>query len=68
MRLSVWLRSWWQSDPVIDDLITANRAVERDGMGTVDYSKLNRLGRKRWQEVAQAQARRTLNLVKRVNE
>ena len=50
-----FLRTFGPSDTLADDLIAANRARPRAGMEAVDWQRLNRLGRRRWEQTLAAQ-------------
>ena len=49
----------WLPDRQIDALIAKNTAQLRKGMEQIDWPKVERAGRRKWQTVHEAQQRRT---------
>jgi hypothetical protein len=65
MKLMDW---FFGRDRAIDALIDANAAKAIEGMEAIDWSKTNRAGRQKWNEVAagQGKARATVSELRRV--
>ena len=51
--------SRYLGDPTIDTLISANRSRFRANMGRVDWSVVERAGKRRWYQTLRAQGRAT---------
>jgi len=45
----------WHTDPMIDDLIAANKARYLPGMERPDLETIEQMGRARWREIEAAQ-------------